>query len=1291
MWRRLLIVVAVLAGVITGAALAVQSPRIGDNLRGRLERFARERWGLILQVETLRVSLLPPGLTIGGVTLQRVADARTHLALHEGEIEVRPWPSSSGALVVHRLRLDGLRGHIRLPPSSTTPALDSAMGYRLPIEVENLALWNGDLVIESDDWTLALQRLDVRQAPNAIEGWDVGVDLGAAQLRTKAVEIPFELHAVATLEGSLSQPRRLLVRRAQLNVPRNSATTSGFIDLREHGEQNLRTRIRADLPSLAAQIGSPVPLGGTAEATLTVQGSRTRPRVQVQLAAAQLSIASTLVGDVALDGLLHERRLALEALRIEHPRAGSVTGSGQIDLDKRPAVRLTTRLHDVSLPEVLELLGLSDAHVRLRLDGDLRVAGVLWPPALDTELDLEAKQFEVLDGSYRDPESWMAFGFPTARVAGSARIAPHEVQLGGMTVTRGTSRAVVSGTLTYDLARGMDLRASADRLDLADLGAIAGVSFGGVGNVGASIEGPYEHLTISGTAQLADFGLFGYRFGDATAAVVFQNMNLSCDNIIVRRNRGTATGSLTLAFTQEQPRIRGDFDLRDLALSDALTTLGAPAALIATLEGSLSGTLVLSGLVEAPQVALAVSAPSLSVDHASLGSLQIRGGFGGPERTTWLEGQLLPPTGALTARVEIADAGEHLAVVASSHDFPLSALSALASGTNLEASVSGDLKFAGAPEALSGGAKLQVNALSLGGLTLGDVTVEAQATSGHAQLDATLFRGQARLNAAVDLQETLPFVATATLTQTRASALLTSIPDLDIAASGTLFAQGALLNPAAITADAQLEQLRIAWHGLALEAAHPVRAHYGQRRADIDELRLAGSQLQLSLAGGVTLAGALSLRAHAQGDLEALRRLWVERLDLARGSFDVKLAVGGDWEVPTFDGEAQIEDGMLRPRHGTSTIENIQARAVFLRRSVSVEGGTARIGAGSLRFGGQASLPDNDVPQVDLQVTLASVSTRPFADTELVASGNLNLVGPIDDLLLRGAVQLDSLRYTANVDLERLIPKQDRAPLRVPAFTPEESLRLAVRVSAPGNVLIANNVLEAELRADLLVTGTTERLGLVGSVTPLWARARYRDNVFRVERASIDFVDEYSVFSQFDVRARTRACNMDVTVDINGDSRHYNVMPQGQDENGAVDPQDVLLCLQFGLRLRDFEGPNAATLQDTLPGGLDALWTVSGLDEKVRQLLPIKVDEFRLTSGWSSTSKRTVPRVLVGKDFGRNLQLKYWRSLTETNDQELAVDYRLTEIATVQASWDSASEVPTGDFGLDLRLRWEFR
>ena len=96
------------------------------------------------------------------------------------------------------------------------------------------------------------------------------------------------------------------------------------------------------------------------------------------------------------------------------------------------------------------------------------------------------------------------------------------------------------------------------------------------------------------------------------------------------------------------------------------------------------------------------------------------------------------------------------------------------------------------------------------------------------------------------------------------------------------------------------------------------------------------------------------------------------------------------------------------------------------------------------------------------------------------------------------------------------------------------------------------------------------------------------------------------------------------------------------------------------------------------------------MDERVRKLLPV-VDELRLTSGYSKSSARVEPRVLLSKELGQDWELKYNGPIYYDDEQHvISLEYRLNSNAPLESTWVSVSEVSIGDLGLDLRLKWEF-
>ena len=104
-----------------------------------------------------------------------------------------------------------------------------------------------------------------------------------------------------------------------------------------------------------------------------------------------------------------------------------------------------------------------------------------------------------------------------------------------------------------------------------------------------------------------------------------------------------------------------------------------------------------------------------------------------------------------------------------------------------------------------------------------------------------------------------------------------------------------------------------------------------------------------------------------------------------------------------------------------------------------------------------------------------------------------------------------------------------------------------------------------------------------------------------------------------------------------------------------------------------------------------ALLKLSGVDRQVKKVLPI--DQIDVTTEYSSLARAYEPRVLIGTDLSllnRPARLEYSTSLLRSNDQRAALRLGLTPKLNLQLGWTSSEDVPYGDWGLDLKQRWEW-
>lgn len=1346
--RRFFIGLGAAFGIITLglliATLALQNRGTQERLRVFLESVASDALDAHVTIAELTLILLPPAsLTLRGVVIKHPDPTVYAFAVDHASITLRPFPSTTGHWVRTDVALTGVRAsgdtlqiahHVQRAQGTPSPVTPKpfAVPTDLPFYLNSAAIQDLNIILGLDNGdVLNLSHADITLDAESAKQTGFRIQFPHVGYTHASEQIDLNVLASGLLLGTLPTIHTVTLAEVQVHHPAANVIGEGKLSLVppfQFQASGAGDVILDDLlPKFFAHVPGVRDLQGHVAMTVMARGTPLQPTVRMGLDVQGLALNATHFGDISTDLVWVPKQLSIEALRITHPDAGIVTGSGHIDLVAPYTMSSALRLHGVSLPEVLHLTGVHDAWIRMLLNGDIRVHGQLAPFAIDGRIDTHIRDFASIGASYRNPAASTILSFPNATLAGPFHIDTHAATVTGLAISvPSSSRVHVDGRLSFDLQAGMALNVHGDTINLSDVGPIAGLAFKGTGPITATIAGPYNALVIGGTVEPNALSILGYTIGDTRAPLLFEHNKLSVVRGLVVRDGGEATIDGALDFAPTLPphntiHATASVTLENVGMAGLLRTFGVPPTLANRIDAPLSGHIALAGPIDKPVGSGSLHASHATIQGTPLGSLRLTGGSNQPGpnvEALWLRAQATthrqrhssnvsaqttnaepsPPDASpdddAPSHIDIRIAFPHMntltGTLALDH-IDLNHLSPFISGVPMAGTISAQGAFNGTFAALDGTISANIQHLELYGLHLGATALQGDAKNGSMQITGTTLDDHATLAMHLTLRDQIPYDGTAQVTDIDLGRLWPHLPEgLHATITGQLAAQGKLLQPNTTVAMLDLAAFDAAWNDFTFELTQAAQLGFRNRTLSISQIQLEGPQLQAQIQGTIPLQGNMNVRAKAQGDLSMLTKP-LHGIEALRGPVELELHTTGSLTAPSVHGQLTAHDVHAHISAIEQSLEDGKADIVFAGHTIQVRTVEGRLGGGRAAVRGVIDIPPGQQPELQLDATLESVQARPQPDLNFTVSGELSLAGPMNRLQLTGNTQVDSLRYTHNVKLEDWLKNRNAAPLHVPAFDPSNNMKLGVRVRAKDNVLISNNVLEAELQLDLLVSGTAERPGVLGNITPLWARARYRDSVFVTKRATVDFVDEYGLTAQFDLQAATTACGMQINVVIRGDSDSYTVMPTGQDTNGVVAPQDVLSCLQFGLRLRDFAGPNAAGVSDALRGSLDALWTVSGLDERVRKLLPIRIDELRLTSRWSTLRKRTTPTVLVSKEVGNQFALKYSRSIDDISEQVLSIEYRVSPEATVQGSWLSATTTPTGDFGLDLRLHWELR
>jgi hypothetical protein len=109
-----------------------------------------------------------------------------------------------------------------------------------------------------------------------------------------------------------------------------------------------------------------------------------------------------------------------------------------------------------------------------------------------------------------------------------------------------------------------------------------------------------------------------------------------------------------------------------------------------------------------------------------------------------------------------------------------------------------------------------------------------------------------------------------------------------------------------------------------------------------------------------------------------------------------------------------------------------------------------------------------------------------------------------------------------------------------------------------------------------------------------------------------------------------------------------------------------------------------------VPLAFNALSSATGLEKKIKEYF--RIDEVRLGTGYVQRvgrGARYSTRIILVKDVGGGVKLRFTSSITETDDQRVELEFPLGDYSTMNLSWGNSGDL-SNDLGLDLKWRKEF-
>jgi len=303
------------------------------------------------------------------------------------------------------------------------------------------------------------------------------------------------------------------------------------------------------------------------------------------------------------------------------------------------------------------------------------------------------------------------------------------------------------------------------------------------------------------------------------------------------------------------------------------------------------------------------------------------------------------------------------------------------------------------------------------------------------------------------------------------------------------------------------------------------------------------------------------------------------------GEIDTKLVLGGTLANPDIDGHLRLTKGRYEALKIGFVATDIDLAATVVDRRLVLDHLTARDGAaGRISAKGEITLKLDDgyEAKVDLEVAKAHLIRQPEID--VLASADLTFLKTSSQSYLKGEVRVDKADIGAVTRGRPAIPQLEVREINLPERKPQAEktaaghlgpFPLAIKFKVPGKLFIRSYGMDSEWRADLAVTGTTDRPVVAGTASLIRGIFDFAGKRFTLSRGALRFPGDDSNDPQLDISAEHKLSDLTAVLAISGRAS----APTLKVTSTPALPQDEILSrILFGTSVTELSALEALQL-----------------------------------------------------------------------------------------------------------------
>ena len=345
-------------------------------------------------------------------------------------------------------------------------------------------------------------------------------------------------------------------------------------------------------------------------------------------------------------------------------------------------------------------------------------------------------------------------------------------------------------------------------------------------------------------------------------------------------------------------------------------------------------------------------------------------------------------------------------------------------------------------------------------------------------------------------------------------------------------------------------------------------------------------------------------------------------------------------------------------------------------------------GDGKLTLTGQGK-GFNPIENASLNVSAVNLTGKYTMVGDFAVSANLDFIAFSEDQFsISGDVELKNIIYNQPLSLDSdFIKKISKLGKKKASSQLDKSnpIDLNLKITGKNNIRIRTNLIQSDLFLDLVLSGTTLKPDIDGTIVIKNGKLEYKQNDFTVTRGNILFegggINPYLDFeSTRNVTTKIQDTNKDFRITMTATGYPIDgELDITFDSTPQLDQEQLRSLLLWGNIGDEFSGDLA----------IAAATDIMGITTEVRK--NFRLSKFELVPKYSEYDEKTVLKLVAEKEIYRNIFLMIESNPYDTTDQILELKYRAKRFEGI-LGWKNKDMLESnyGGIGFDLKLEYVF-